>query len=193
MPRLLIAQGASYSDRGDYDTAIIYFDIATWINPFYPYKAYAYYNRGLAYHAQDKLDLALSDYNKTVDSDPSMSNAYVGRCIIYNIQKKHDLAIEDCTKGIDLNTSDITLAYFNRGFAYLSNKKYNLAISDFSQANEISETAKSNCMIGIAYAEMENFATAIAFFKKGIELDTSGELGWCKTALEKAALKLSTP
>src|SRR5688500_7545102 len=98
MARSLIVQGTSYSDKGDYDTAIIYFDIATWINPFYPYKAYAYYNRGLAYFKQGTNDLALADFKKTIELDPKFSSAYVGQCAIHLIQREYDAVITECTE-----------------------------------------------------------------------------------------------
>ncbi len=96
-----------------------------------------YYNRGLAYHKQGKLDLAIANYTKAITINPQLALAYNNRGLAkYDLGDKKG-AIDDYTKAITINPQ-LALAYNNRGIA-----KYDLgdkkgAIDDFTQAITIS-------------------------------------------------------
>ena len=194
LSRELIILGSNYDNKGDYDTAIMYYKLASWVLPTSPYP---YYNRGLVYFKLGNNELALADFNKTIEFDPKCSSAFVGQCAVHLMQKEYDASIAECTEAIDLGTDEIK-AYLNRGWAYLENEKYDLAILDFTKALEHksitpSEEAYTYCVLGKMYALKGNFSLAIPSFEKGISLDSKGEFGWCKIALDNAQQGKSFP
>jgi tetratricopeptide (TPR) repeat protein len=128
-PRVLFSWAGTYYEKGEYKTALIFYNVMTWIHPKNPY---AYYDRGLTYVSLNQNEFALADFSKAIDIDPAFDHAYVGRCNIYNQQEKFDLAIADCTKAIELGTSEI-MAYVNRGLAYFYQEKYDLVASDLTK------------------------------------------------------------
>ncbi len=135
-PRLLFSWAGTYYERGEHETALIFYNAITWINPKNPY---AYYDRGLTYISLNESDFALADFSKAINIDPTFASAYVGRCYVYNTQNNFDLAITDCTKAIELGTSEI-MAYANRGLAYFYQEKYDLAVSDLTKTIEESNS-----------------------------------------------------
>jgi Flp pilus assembly protein TadD len=67
-----------------------------------PNDAKAYYNRGVLYHEQGKLELALVDYNKAIALNPNLAEAYINSSVTYvkmgnteaaktNLQKAQEL------------------------------------------------------------------------------------------------------
>lgn len=60
----------------NYDSAVKYYDQVLALNP-YNYKAF--YNRGLAFENQDKTDLALRDYNKSLEIKPDFELSAKGK------------------------------------------------------------------------------------------------------------------
>ena len=130
-----------------------------------------YMVRGNLYFNQQKWDLALADYNKTIELDPKYTWAYLERGRVYVNQQKWDLALADYNKAIELD-SKYTLAYINRGLLYNEQKKFQLALADYSKAIELDpkyELAYVNR--GRLYKEQEKFELALADYSKAIELD----------------------
>lgn len=62
-------RGIIYSDRRNYEKAILDFTFALQLNFHHP--GAAYYNRGLAYYMIKKMDLALFDFNKANNLNPN--------------------------------------------------------------------------------------------------------------------------
>lgn len=105
-----------------------------------PQNLRTYNNRGIAYlrlgiltKNPDYYDLAIQDFNKTIDSDYANETVYKERGMVYSQIEKHDMAIKDFTKAIELNESD-TMAYHSRGMSYFALQQYEKSKSDFQQA-----------------------------------------------------------
>jgi len=79
-----------------------------------PDAAIAYNNRGTS---QERLDLALMDYNQTIKLDPEFPEAYFNRGKAYDQLGKYSLAIEDYTRCISFDANDAE-AYYRRSLAY---------------------------------------------------------------------------
>lgn len=66
-------QGIFYAKKGQYDQAILYFNMALELNPK---DTKAYYNRGHAYADKGQYDLAISDYTEALELNPGEARAY---------------------------------------------------------------------------------------------------------------------
>jgi len=95
-----------------------------------------HYNLGLALLEGGQYELAISEFNKVIEIDPS-ALAYFNRGMSYYYMEKYDLAIADYTKAIELDPSNAS-AYNFRGDSYLAKGEYDIAIADFSEAISIS-------------------------------------------------------
>ena len=81
------AQGAvelgwRYFNKGDMDTALKRFNQALILNPDF---APAYFGIAYVYSVQNKLDLAVQNYKKSIEKDPTHSDSYsnLGLALLY--------------------------------------------------------------------------------------------------------------
>lgn len=113
-----------------------------------------HYELGLALLEGGQYALAISEFNKVIEVDPS-AEVYFQRGMAYYYLGKYDTAISDYTKAIDLNPS-FDSAYNFRGDAYLAKGEYDIAIANFTEAISL------NSMYHYAYHDR-----AIAYYYKG--------------------------
>jgi len=73
----------------------------------------AYFRRGLTYTELGDLELALSDYNKTIDLDPQHIDAHIQRSWIHFRQHDYRRAQEDCQIVKGLNKSYFWASYMS--------------------------------------------------------------------------------
>jgi tetratricopeptide (TPR) repeat protein len=101
--------------RGGYDHAIRDYDhlLSVKKEP----DADLYYNRGCAHLAAGRLDMALADFNKSVEMNETWSLAYNNRGVTYARLAQYDKAIEDFSAAVKLEPGNAT-AYRNRAMAY---------------------------------------------------------------------------
>lgn len=133
---------------------------------------YAYMGRADSYMKLDGFQLAMSDYNKAVEIDPSLGAAYLRRADLSNsIFREFESAVKDYTKAIELNPRE-SAAYFARGMIYFKKMlKFNLAIDDFSKFIELNPNSGSAYYYrGICYAHIGNNEKRINDFKKAANL-----------------------
>jgi len=74
--------------------------------------------------------LAIADYSKAIELDPSYINAYYARAWVYGEKGQWDLSIADNTKAIELDPN-YAMAYNNRAWCYKEQGKNAEAIADF--------------------------------------------------------------
>ena len=90
--------------------------------------------QGVAYANQNKLDDALSEFNRVIKIDPSYAFAYYNRGIFYHFKEDYRHALLDYTKAISLDDK-MTEAYINRGRIYFKiEKDVNRACDDWETA-----------------------------------------------------------
>ncbi len=125
----------AYSDKMNYYNAAVTKN---------PDSAFAYNNRGAAYHNQGSLDEAIKDYTRAIELKPDYAIAYYSRGNAYFTLKSDDKAIADYTRVIELNAGDAN-TYNNRGSAYCHLGLFDKACPDFKQAEKLgSKGAKIN-------------------------------------------------
>ena len=62
-----------------------------------------YAARGGAYLSKGEYDMALEDFNRTIQLDSNNCNAYAGRGNIYILKKEYDRGIKDMETALRIN------------------------------------------------------------------------------------------
>jgi tetratricopeptide (TPR) repeat protein len=125
-----------------------------------------YYRRAILYNAMGKLDLAVIDSTKAIESSWYDMDAYFERANAYNQLEDYDKALEDYTKLLEIRGNlsvgsnesdkvlhgpdffpDVSKVYYNRGSVYLIKNDFNKALLDYNRA------IVSKPDFGVAYRE----------------------------------------
>jgi tetratricopeptide (TPR) repeat protein len=68
-------------------------------------------NLGICYYKQEKIDLAITEYLRSIELDPFMVEAHYNLGVCYDMQEKTDLAIGEYRRAIELNPYDANAYY----------------------------------------------------------------------------------
>jgi tetratricopeptide (TPR) repeat protein len=107
-----------------------------------PNDAIAYYNRGLAYGAQDDLDRAVADYTKAIEINPNYASAFDGRGSIYARKGDYTRALVDVTRASELAPKSVSGAIAQ---PYLKTQP--------PQKNQVTANAVGKQTWGVTYIE----------------------------------------
>ncbi|MFN0157003.1 MAG: tetratricopeptide repeat protein [Bacteroidota bacterium] len=164
--------GNAWSDKGDYDRAIVEYNKAIELDPN---SSVIYYNRAISYDDKEDYDRAIADYSKAIELKSDFVDAFTNRGICYAKKRDYGLAIADFSKAIELEPE--AEAYYNRGNTYIDSADYDLAISDFNKAIELTPGyVRAYNNRGVAFRKKKAYEAAIANFKKAIELEPNDAL-----------------
>ena len=89
--------------------------------------AYIYRKRGFAYKELGKNQLAIEDYNRTIELYPTYARVYANRGSVYRSLKEYTRAIDDYSQAL-IYRSNYAWAYTGRGKTYSLCKDYRRAI-----------------------------------------------------------------
>lgn len=95
--------------------------------------AIAYNNRGNAYVAEGKYNLAIADYDNALAMNPRYAKAYNNRGVALEKQGNLNLAIANFDAAIALD-SKYAHAFVNRGDVYAKKHQYKRATHDYNRA-----------------------------------------------------------
>ncbi len=162
-------------------------DIAVELAPLSPLP---WLERGMTYYTLDKQDLAIADYNTSINIKPS-DRAYYNRAVslwrkLEALGKAKQGAVtidvenvlDDYQKAIDLNPNHDN-AFYNRGVVYLRMGRFQNAIDDFSVAIKIKPGDPSSflnraiCYENLTnprYSNLDNLLKAIDDYSTSINL-----------------------
>jgi protein O-mannosyl-transferase len=162
-------RGIVYSNKKDYDRAILDFDQAIRLLPD---DARAYYNRGNAYYGKGRYEAAITDFDKAIELEPNYRKAHINRGIAYYSQGRYAAAIQDYDKAIELAPDD-AVAYGNRGYSLNAMGRYEAAIQDYDKAIALKpDYAEAYNNRGLARGNQGQFEAAIRDYDKAIELQS---------------------
>ena len=115
-----VEKGWAYFDKGDLDTAFKRFHQATIIDPEF---APGYFGKAYVYSVQNKYDLAIENYRKTIElAKPPFSPAYsnLGLALLKKGQK--DEGHKMLLKALEINPNDES-AHVNIALSYCEQKQ----------------------------------------------------------------------
>ena len=172
-------EGEAFSEQGKWEKAVVSFTNAIKYFPKLPANYGFYVNRGNAYSMLGKLDLALADYKKALDSFPNkgameLGEVYYNRGEAYNRNGKPELAILDYEKAI---TIDGEIKSVHNKLAWLLATNSNDKIRDGKKAVEHAliackqdDNKNPNHLdtLAAAYAENGDFTNVSAMSRKSV-------------------------
>jgi tetratricopeptide (TPR) repeat protein len=134
----------------------------------------AYFRRGLIYTEQGQLDLALADYNSTIELDSGNVDAYIQRAWICFRQENHKQAKQDCQTVKTLNSSCFWAYYLLGVIDSIADLKQN-ALKNFSAAIEISSNyVSARYHRGLIYHQLGDLPNATADFEQARAIQARG-------------------
>jgi len=95
--------GYVYYERGQYETALEYFNKSIELRP---YHVRAYYNRSTVWEQLQEWSNAISDYDAILAINPAVHEAYYFRSKCYAMTNK-DAAVRDCLSSLKGNLSHV--------------------------------------------------------------------------------------
>lgn len=104
-----------------------------------PVDAEYYQRRADSHMVKGEYDLAVADYNKSIELNPKDSLSYLSRGLSYYNKKAYDLAVADFDKGIALDPKE-SMAYYNRGSSFEKMGEIQKAITDYQKASDLDAT-----------------------------------------------------
>ena len=135
--------------------------------------AIAYNNRGNAYVAKGKYNLAIADYNHALAMNPRYAKAYNNRGVAFEKQGDLDLAIANFDAAIALDNK-YAHAFVNRGDAYAKKHLNEKAERDYNRAlaikQNIVEGWSGRCLIRV---QKGDFSEALKDCGQAIRLKPS--------------------
>jgi|GEM_PF-1804281 len=163
-------RGLAALEAGNFDQAIREYSWSIQLDPHVD----AYIGRGHAYHAQEKYDCSITDYNRGLQLDPQSVEAHISRGQAYHMKARYDSAIQDYNHALELDPNSV-VAYNFRGNAYSFQEKYDHAIQDYTRAIELySDYEGAYFNRGLVYTlkgSDEYKEKAIADFQKVVALN----------------------
>ncbi len=138
-----------------------------------PNDTYTLLDRGLLYDNKKEFDLAIQDYNKVIELDPTYTEAYYWRGYLnYYEFDNVEQALSDFSKAIELNPED-ERAFRERAFVNEDLENYDAALKDYDKAIELDPT-NSNVVYWrghLYFYDLDNNEQALSDFSKAIELN----------------------
>ncbi|MBI5756812.1 MAG: tetratricopeptide repeat protein [Nitrospirae bacterium] len=135
-----------------------------------PQSARAHDNLGLAYIGKGECDLALAEFNRTLELHLGYYLAYYNAGVVYQLQGKLDMAVSSYEECIKINPSYFR-AYFNVGIVYKKRGELDRAIAAYEKAVSLDPRhpfVYNN--LGVALMEKGDLKQAEVVFKKAIQI-----------------------
>lgn len=166
-----LQRGIEAHQRGDRIVAIDYYSEVISLEPDNWMLTTAYYNLGVAYYENGKVDCAILNYSNAIKRYPKYADAYFNRGAAYHEKGEYERAIEDSTEVIHLKPK-YAAAYLNRGVTYREKGEYERAIEDYNKAIKLDPGYPSSYNNrGRAYHYKGDYGSAIEDYNKAIKLN----------------------
>ncbi len=132
--------------------------------------AVAYNNSGIGFLDEKNYNLAIQNFNTSIELDSNNTEAYNNRGLAFYYKRNDSLAIQDYNKSIELDPNNAK-AYCNKGLVFFRKGNSNLAIQNYDKSIELDpNNAEAYYSRGYAYGVTSEFGKAYADFKKYSEL-----------------------
>jgi tetratricopeptide (TPR) repeat protein len=159
--------GLAYSNKGDKDKAIEWYQKAIEIKPDFHE---AFNNMGLTYSNKGDKDKAIECYQKAIEIKPDFHEAFNNMGSAYYGKEDKDKAIECYQKAIDIKP-DSHEAFYNMGNAYSNKGDKDKAIECYQKAIDTKpDKYEAFNNMGNAYDEKGDKDKAIECYQKAIDI-----------------------
>jgi Tfp pilus assembly protein PilF len=127
----MLGQALSSFTKGEYSESICNLSKILLLDPKHQL---AYLTRGVAYTKTDRVNLAIQDFDRAIETNPEYDRAYHLRGVAYASLGEHEKAVQDFDKAIALNPE--------YGAAYLSRANVHAEMGHDEEAQEDMEMVK---------------------------------------------------
>lgn len=141
-----------------------------------PTNILAWTNRGIDWERKGEHEKAISDFTEAIRLDPRHRMAYKGRGKSFEAMEQFGNALADYLEQLRLGPND-SAAYNDIAWLHATcpDERYRngkIAVECGTKACELTGWKSSNCLdtLAAAYAEQQDFANAIEWEQKAIEL-----------------------
>lgn len=137
-------------------------------------EAFQAYERGKHALVRNRLQDALSQFDRALELDSSFAKAYLARGQIYWRQQQHEQAIPDLSRAIELDPH-LFWGYYLRGASRIALERYEQSLTDFDHflaAEDVKEDdrVRAHRWRGIALLNLERPDEALVDFSACIRL-----------------------
>jgi tetratricopeptide (TPR) repeat protein len=205
----LDAQARSAIDRGDFDTAITYYNQALSLELSPAQASVTVMRRGIAHLGQNDSEHALADFDEAIRLDARNPAAYENRGLVLDRTGDREGAMADFNEALRLNPRSVQ-GYLNRGSEFFDGGQLDAALNDFGKAAQIEPNNPQTCVfLAAIYLRKGQYREAIAECDHAIKSDPNsfgayldrakahvhlGQKAAAKADLKKAAaLRTTTP
>lgn len=166
--RAFNGRGLSKSASKKYYEAVSDFNEALFV---VPNNAVTLNNRGLAKQYVGDVKGAYEDFAAAIASDSTLAIAYRNRALLSMNTEKYEDAVGDFARVISLQPDGE--AYFHHGLALVSVGQVNEGILDYNKSKSlgVERTATFYNYVGVAHFVIEQYDTAVVYFKSAIGID----------------------
>lgn len=152
-------------------------------------NANAYFNRGNALKALNKLDAAVASYDKAIGLNPRNANAYNNRGIVLQRLNQLSAAVESYTKAVRIKP-DYVEAHFNLGIVLQELKRFDEALASYHRVTALKpDHATANFNSGVALHALKRFDEALACYDRAIALNPTHAEAHCNRGVTLKELK----
>lgn len=123
-------------------------------------------NRGNVRASQNKLDAALSDFDRAIEIAPDLPDAYLNRGTVYEALGRWDDALADYNRVLEMAPEEAA-AYNNRGNAKAGLGRWKEALADYAKARDLTPNfALARANYALALYQTEQIAPAVSEMRK---------------------------
>ena len=114
--------------------------------------------------------MAIPDFNKAIELDPSYYTAYIDRGSAYYSLGQTENALNDFTQAT-LICPEKSLAFSKRFIIFNDLKEYDKALTDINGAIELEPENQNNYLLaGSLFSKISRYGQALGYFKKASDL-----------------------
>lgn len=170
----LLDEGITLLDSGQYEEALVKFDLALEIDPEH---AKTHYLRGIVYQSRQNFDQSIVDFSKAIKLQDDYTDAYYFRAGSYVMIRDYEAAINDYSKVIE-QLPDSSDGYNKRGGLYAATGETQKAIDDLTKSINIEPSFQAYVIRASMYMMERNPIVALTDINFAIELKDSSAVAY---------------
>ncbi|MFK7787656.1 MAG: tetratricopeptide repeat protein, partial [Crocinitomicaceae bacterium] len=148
----------------------------------HPNRSMGYFNRATMYKEQNLLDLALKDYDRSIELEPKWSHVVLNRGLAYIGKKEYEKARIDFRRGLELDTTSSD-ALLNIGASFALENNLDSALVYYDKALELNpKFVKAWENKGAIYLKQEKPDKAIAAYSGLLKVNPKHENAYLNRA-----------